>query len=445
MVFRSNKLLPRVLLSILWVAVFIGFVSLLYSHAQSSSVESKSSARLAGNSAGLPKKALAPTPTDSTASPDTPLITNHYIVRSGDTFSKISNNLGIEADVSFFSWKKLRDLGLSAIYPGDSIVVEQDSTGSIHEVSILTKLSKWFHLSFAPDTVSAWTKPVQVTVYQKYLRATLHGSLYQSIVKQGGEPALVMAFSDVFAWDINFFTDPQPGDSFSVIYETKFFEGHPKHDIRILYASYHSARNTFEVFSWPDSNGTLFFYDQKGKSVEKQFLKAPLRYSRISSGYTYNRKHPILGIVRPHLGIDYAAPRGTPVYASAEGVVSFAGAKGGYGNMVIVAHGGMYETYYGHLHTISRGIRRGIKVAQGQLIGTVGSTGLSTGPHLDYRMKKNGAFINPLTITAPSLEAIPDTQMHAYQDMVAQYNLLSRLYLRSGNGSTIISMKLPDD
>ena len=227
------------------------------------------------------------------------------------------------------------------------------------------------------------------------MAGTLEDTLFDSIERLGGSPQLVLDFAEIFAWDFDFAADSQPGDQFRMLVEKLYAEDQFVEYGRILAAEYESEGTLHTAIYFPDKKGGGY-YTPEGESLRRAFLKSPLDFSRISSGYNRTRRHPVLGGVRPHLAVDYAAPTGTPVRAVADGVVKFAGRKGGYGNTVILRHRANYETIYSHLSRFGKGIRRGVKVTQRHLIGYVGSTGLSTGPHLDYRVIKDGYFVNPL-------------------------------------------------
>lgn len=239
--------------------------------------------------------------------------------------------------------------------------------------------------------------------------------------KHGVGDALVIKFTDIFAWDINFILNPRKGDTFEVLYEKNYREGRFLNYGKILAAKYVNNGNTYYAFAMEDSLGNCQYFDEQGNSVQKQFLKAPLHFSRISSRFSYRRKHPILGIYRPHLGIDYAAPTGTPVYSPADGIVTYSGWRGNYGKQVRISHGASYETYFGHLHKIYTNIKPGTKIKQGQVLGTVGATGLATGPHLDYRMKKGSQFINPATLNVPSKSGVKTEDREKYEALKTSY------------------------
>ena len=275
------------------------------------------------------------------------------------------------------------------------------------KLSLLNRFQYWYYASCGGFPIIAEQQPLSVTLSREIMNGTLETSLLDAMQQYGLGPYLACRLSDIFAWDINFFLDPRKGDTFQILFSRKYAAGRCIGYGDILAARYLSVTGRdYYAIGFHTLGGTMNYYDLNGKSVQKEFLKAPLRYLRISSGFTNQRLHPILGIVIPHLGIDYAAPYGTPVYAAADGIVRAAGYDKNNGNHVEIAHGGSYSTCYGHLSTIAGSIRCGKLVTQGQMIGTVGATGLATGPHLDYRMKRHGTAVNPLTVNLPSKRGI---------------------------------------
>jgi len=233
-------------------------------------------------------------------------------------------------------------------------------------------------------------------------KGKIQSSLYESMRKVGINPELIIQFAEIFASKVDFFTDCRSGDEFAILWDSYTHNGKILQDIHICAAMYKNKDSIYYAFYFKSENGKSGYYDEKGKSVESAFLKAPLNYRRISSHFSYRRFHPILKIYRPHLGIDYAAPYGTPVSAIGDGRVIFAGwTRNGYGIAIKIKHPNGYISYYGHLSRIRKGIRAGRWVKKGQVIGYVGSTGLATGPHLDFRLKKNGKFINFLKLKLP--------------------------------------------
>ena len=244
------------------------------------------------------------------------------------------------------------------------------------------------------------------------LSGIIEYSLYQTIVDSGASPLLVNNLADVYAWEIDFF-GLQKGDQFKVLYEKYMVDGVQAGLGPIQAALFFHMGEDFYAIPYDQGEG-LEFFDLEGKSLRKTFLKAPLKFNRISSTFSNSRLHPILKIRRPHHGVDYAAPKGTPVVAVGDGLVTKAVYSGGAGNMVRIKHNSNYETAYLHLWKYGPGINSGVRVKQGQVIGYVGSTGLSTGPHLDFRFYKNGTPVDPLKIDPPSANPIKDEEMENF-------------------------------
>jgi murein DD-endopeptidase MepM/ murein hydrolase activator NlpD len=240
-----------------------------------------------------------------------------------------------------------------------------------------------------------------VTTEWAHTSATINGSLYQTMIDSGAHPELVMKLADVYAWQIDFFR-LQRGDRFDIIYEKRSIEGERIRPGDVVAARLVHRGTPYYAFRFQDaSDERPEYYDEFGNSLRREFLRSPLDYARVSSRFSYSRRHPVLGVNRPHLGTDYAAPTGTPVRSVGDGVVEFAAYKGGNGNYVRIRHNGTYSTGYLHLNRFAEGIRRGATVEQGEVIGYVGSTGLSTGPHLDYRVWKHGTAIDALDMDLP--------------------------------------------
>jgi len=249
---------------------------------------------------------------------------------------------------------------------------------------------------------------------ERKLGGIIENNLYEALGNDGESAMLAYALSDIFSWDIDFTTDLRKGDNFRFVVEELWLGGSFKRFGEILAAEFTNDGTTYRAFRYEGPDGRAGYYDDEGKSLQRSFLKAPLSYRRISSGFTHSRLHPILKIRRPHLGIDYVAPRGTPVSALGDGAVQFAGYKGANGNLVILKHPKGFTTYYGHLGKIRTGIRRGARVSQGDVIGYVGSTGRATGSHLDFRMKQASRFVNPLKVDIPRGGGIPKPLLADY-------------------------------
>lgn len=249
------------------------------------------------------------------------------------------------------------------------------------------------------ETVKATKTELPNEKKQVVISGAIENSFYEDGVRAGADPQTIMSLTDIFAWDIDFASDIQKGDTFRILCEALYVEGALSSTGRILGAEMVNSGKKYTAIYYEGRNGGGF-YDANGNSLRKTFLKSPLRFRRITSYFSKGRFHPILKTFRPHHGIDYGAPVGTPVEAAGNGVVTYAGWKGGYGKFVEIRHGKGYSTRYGHLSKIAKNVRTGSKVKQGDLIGKVGSTGLSTGPHLHYELKAAGKLINPLSVKA---------------------------------------------
>jgi murein DD-endopeptidase MepM/ murein hydrolase activator NlpD len=239
-----------------------------------------------------------------------------------------------------------------------------------------------------------------------------------ALASSAAAAALTIELSTILAYEIDFLTEPRAGDRIRLLVEEKWLDEEFLGFGRIIYAAYEGARVCVQgVCFGTDSAGSAagIYYTPEGESLTRAFLRSPLNYRRISSRFSRRRFHPILRVWRPHLGVDYAAASGTPVVATGGGVVGFAGWNGGFGNQVRIRHGSLYETCYGHLSRFARGLRAGQRVERGQLIGYVGSTGLSTGPHLDFRVKERGTYVDPLSMRNPREEAVPASLQEAFQ------------------------------
>ncbi|MGH9745055.1 MAG: M23 family metallopeptidase [Candidatus Acidiferrales bacterium] len=234
----------------------------------------------------------------------------------------------------------------------------------------------------------------------------IQGSLFESVIEAGERPELAMRLAEIFGWDLDFYTDPRPGDTFRIVVEKKkFANGETASYGRILVAEYNNAGQPYRAVLFHDVAGRPAYFTPEGKSMKKAFLHSPLKFAAvISSHYSTHRFHPILKAYRPHLGIDYAAPVGTPVQTIGEGRVTFAGRKGGAGNLIEVQHTNGYTTYYMHLSRLL--VRTGQHVEQGQRIGLVGMTGLATGPHLDFRIQQHGQFLNFEHLGLPTADPV---------------------------------------
>jgi len=270
------------------------------------------------------------------------------------------------------------------------------------------------------DSLVVTKEKKKVTRQVKTASGTITSSLWNCFIENKLDVSLGLALSDVYAWTIDFY-GLQKGDHFKVIYEEMFVDGRMVGIDRILASRFNSSGKDFMAYYFVQQGKGMYF-DEHGQSLQRSFLKAPLKFSRISSRYSRSRKHPILRISRPHYGVDYAAPRGTPVVALGDGHVTKAGVQGGYGRFISIRHNSVYTTTYAHLSGYAKGIKAGVHVVQGQVIGYVGSSGLSTGPHLDFRVYKNGAPVDPLKIESPPSLPVAGQDMPKFRQVVEKMN-----------------------
>jgi murein DD-endopeptidase MepM/ murein hydrolase activator NlpD len=261
-------------------------------------------------------------------------------------------------------------------------------------------------LTASDDGFTSETLLRDVDHQQRAVAGQIQSSLFESGMKAGMSDKLIMELAHIFGWDIDFALDLRQGDSFKVVYDEEYLDGEKFNDGDILAAEFTNRGKTFRAVRYTDAEDNTHYYTPEGDSMRKTFTRTPVHFSRISSKFNPNRKHPILKTSRPHNGVDYAAPTGTPVLATGDGKVAFVGTKGGYGHTVVLNHGGKYSTLYAHLSKFKSGLKAGQRIKQGQVIAYVGMSGLATGPHLHYEFRVNGVHKNPLTVALPKAEPL---------------------------------------
>ncbi len=334
-------------------------------------------------------------------------------VRSGETLGGILGRRGISAvKVDRLDKASAEVFPLRQIRAGNAYTTfmrtEQDSSGSREILDYMVyhrNAIDYVVFGFVGDTVSVELGQRPVDIVRQRRTATITSSLWGAIMEQELPYALAAEFEDIYQWTVDFF-GIQEGDSFAVLYDEKFVDSTSVGIGRIWGAEFKHGGKTYYAIPFAQDEGKLRYWESTGESLRKQLLKAPLKYTRISSKFSNARLHPVYKVYRPHHGVDYAAPMGTPVHSVADGVVTFCGWGGGGGNTIKIKHPGNLMTGYLHLQKFAKGIKVGTHVSQGELIGYVGSTGTSTGPHLDYRIWKNGTAIDPLKIPQEPAEPI---------------------------------------
>ena len=329
-------------------------------------------------------------------------------VRSGETFSGLLTRLGLSGKTAFdvaqmcpdsiFDVRKMRAGNTYRAYYADSLAAEP--AYMVYENNLVDRTVFQFGDSLDIRKVS---RPVETV--RKYADVVISSSLWNDMTQAGSSPLLILKLSDIYAWTVDFF-GLQKDDRFRVIFGQREVEGELMSIDTVYFACFTRDSTDLYAVMFDQGDGGNVYWNEKGESMRKAFLKAPLEFKRVSSKFSYARKHPVTGKVRPHTGVDYAAPMGTPVVALGDGTVLSAGWGGGGGNTIKIRHNSVYTTGYLHLSRFAKGIKAGVRVQQGQVIGYVGSTGTSTGPHLDFRVWQNGQPINPLKMESPSAEPI---------------------------------------
>jgi murein DD-endopeptidase MepM/ murein hydrolase activator NlpD len=339
--------------------------------------------------------------------------TVEFVVRRNDTLDRIFRRLKLNL-TDLASIRELPGVQqqLDRLRPGDTIrlVHEEGLVQSLSrrisetEVLSVTRVDETGTAPFAAEVVAT---PVDIN--ESHAQGTIDSSLFVAARAAGVSPEIILRLAnDIFGWDIDFALDIQPGDRFNLIYEQKFRDGQYIGDGRILAADFFNDGAVHRAVYFESADGKITdYFTPEGRSMRRQFLRAPLDFTRISSNFNPRRRHPILNMIRAHKGVDYSAPTGTIIKAAGDGRVSFVGTKGGYGRAVILEHGGGISTLYGHMSRFAGGLRNDNRVKQGMTIGYVGSTGAATGPHLHYEYLVNGLHKNPRTVSLPDAAPIP--------------------------------------
>jgi hypothetical protein len=322
---------------------------------------------------------------------------------------------GLSYQLTYELTSALKDeLDLKKSLPGDSYSLLA-TPDSILSFEYQRGLRERCRLTKEDGQTKTVVEPVEFQCIVKSLQGEIESSLWLSMIGLCESPELIMKLTEVFEWEIDFLTEPRRGDHFRVMFEELHKDGRFVRYGDILATEYSTGDTVHRALMYRSPDGRKGYYNPSGRSVRKAFLKSPLNYRRISSHFSYSRFHPVFKRYQPHLGIDYAAPTGTPVVASGDGVITYAGWKRGFGKIVEIRHPNGFVSSYGHLSRFARGVTRGAAVKQKDLIGYVGSTGASTGPHLDYRVKVNGRYVNPLRMVAPPTDPVRKEYLEDFQ------------------------------
>jgi murein DD-endopeptidase MepM/ murein hydrolase activator NlpD len=339
-------------------------------------------------------------------------------VRRNETFSDLLAGYDLATPIQALAETARPVFDVRYLRPGKPLRIYHDTTNAARLVVYEPDPTQYVVFDLR-DSVAVYTRERPVTTRQRTVHGVITSSPYETLVDQGADPALAVELSEVFAWQVDFYRI-QRGDAFSVIYDERLVDGKPVGLGAIRAARFRHQQKDYYAFRFAQDE-LVDYYDENGESLRLAFLRAPLKYSRISSRYTKRRFHPVLKRYKAHLGTDYAAPTGTPIRATGDGTVVAASYTRGNGNYVKIRHNGTYTTGYLHMSKIATGIRRGAPVEQGQVIGYVGSTGLATGPHLCYRFWKNGRQVDPYRQDLPSAEPIAPIHRPAFDQVKTTY------------------------
>ena len=341
-------------------------------------------------------------------------------VEPGQTLSEIFQAQGLSGSDLARVLASGKDTGaLKTLHPGDQMGFLIDAKGALQgfryspdagtEVTLTAK-------SGGAMTSTVTTLPVERRVH--FAHGEVRGSLFVAGEKAGMSETMVLKLADVFKYDIDFIKDIRAGDRFTVVYDDVYRNGKYAHSGDIIAAEFINDGHRYTAYRFKQADGGVDYYSEDGRPLKKSLLRTPVAFTRISSKFGM-RHHPILGYTRLHKGVDYAAPKGTPIHAAGDGTIVFRGTKHGYGNFVIVKHNGTYSTAYGHMSRFASGEHVGTRVHQGEVIGYVGMTGLATGPHLHYEVRIHGQPENPLTVTMPKPEPLSPKLMVAFREQIA--------------------------
>ena len=382
---------------------------------------SKSDSLGSGMNVGLPQTATESIKIDFSLSLHTEI---NGVLQRGESFAQLMNRLKVpqtlrQVIINGFS----NTLDFRMLQPGDKFTVflDQEKTlvRSVYESGLLN-----IHiLEKNGDTYTASRQAIPLECRTVRIAGVIHSSLFGAFSALGEDPRLIHAYADIFASKIDFNTETRKGDRFELLvekfYKDDVFVGYGK----ILVGQYENEKTAYNGYYYTSEQIPSGYFDDNGGALGTWFIRSPIPFGRVTSRFSLRRKHPVDGKVRPHLGIDLAAPRGTPIMATAEGTVYYIGRKGGFGKTVILNHYGNYKTYYGHLSRYGKGLKKGSRVNQKDIIGYVGSTGISTGPHLDYRIRHNNVFKNPFGIKFKAKTVLTDRDLDLFtmsRDKIAE-------------------------
>ncbi len=357
-------------------------------------------------------------------------VTREFRVKKGDTLYGILKDLGVQdSSIMALASKRVEGIRLSRLIAGRPYrIISQDER--VLEYQYEPDENRLVRVDLGGMEPEVVVEPIPYTIRTVSIRGTVEDSLFGAVEDIGERPALAMDLADIFAWQIDFFRDLRKGDTFTILVDKLYRDERFVRYAPIQAAAFVNAGHRYSAFLFDSDGRGGDYYDDSGESLRKQFLKAPLRFRRISSGFSRRRLHPVTGKVAPHLGVDYVAPIGTPVRSIGDGKVVLKRKDSINGRIIKVRHNSAYSSAYAHLNSFASSARKGAYVKQGQIIGYVGRSGRATGPHLHFAMYRNGRYVDPRRIKVPRAASLPRDLMPSFRELVAD-----RMALMTGERS----------
>ncbi len=349
-------------------------------------------------------------------------ITIKKVIKKDDNLISILKDYLNTSDIIYLTNKAKKIYPLNKLVAGQPYILYLKDNKLVsfeYEIDDLEKIK----IDISKDDFYIQKLPIKYVVKPAIVENTIESSLFEAVEKVNEGDVLALRLSEIFAWDIDFIRDIREGDSFKIIVEKRYRDGNFKGYGKILAARFVNQGRVYNAYLYTTTSGRTDYFNENGVPLRKTFLKAPLKFTRISSRFTYHRFHPILKVVRPHLGVDYAAPIGTPIKTVADGVVIKKAYDRAAGRYIKIRHPNGYETVYNHMSRFAKDIYVGKKVRQGEIIGYVGATGYATGPHLDFRVKYHGRYINPLKIKSEPLKPLSKEELALFKKKITPYIL----------------------
>lgn len=348
---------------------------------------------------------------------------NTFTIKQGNTLSSLFSNAGFNDKTMYeVIGKNRQNKQITNIYPGEKISFLSNNQQQLSSIKLAR--SPIESLLFTKQLDGHFEHKIitrQPEVQIAYAEGKIDSSLFLAGDKAGLSQAQIMELATIFGWDIDFILDIRSGDQFNLIYEELYLDGEKYKNGKILAANFFNQGKEYSAVLFHQKDGSSNYFTPEGKSMRKAFIRTPVDFARISSRFSLNRKHPVLHRIRAHKGTDYAAARGTPIKATGDGKISHLGRKGGYGRAVVIQHGQSISTLYAHMSRYAKGLKKGSRVKQGQIIGYIGSSGLATGPHLHYEFRVNGVQRDSLKVKLPHARPIPKDELISFKLETSTY------------------------